>query len=66
MHKTVGTNYFRKNFQRFCTRYTSWLKEIVPEKLGHPWEQFQKKPQTDKSTTKEDKKVQRRSKIRNN
>jgi hypothetical protein len=62
MRKTAGRYYFKKNFQIFCTRYTSWLKEIVPEKLGHPWEQFQKKAQTDESTAKEDKKVRRRNK----
>ncbi|PNF32842.1 hypothetical protein B7P43_G03468 [Cryptotermes secundus] len=42
IHKTAGRNYFQKSFQKFCSRYTSWLEEIIPEKLGHPWEQFQK------------------------
>jgi hypothetical protein len=43
MDKTAGRNYFRRGFQKFCKRYTTWLKEIVPEKLGHPWDQFLKK-----------------------
>jgi hypothetical protein len=65
MDKTAGRNYFKRGFQKFCKRYSSWLKEIVPEKLGHPWDQFQKKAQADKSNVKEDTKIQRQSKIRN-
>lgn len=63
MDKTGGRNYFRRGFQKFCKRYTSWLKEIVPEKLGHPWDQFQKKAQTDKSAVKEGTRIQRQSNI---
>ena len=65
MDKTAGRNYFRRGFQKFCKRYTSWLKEIVPEKLGHPWDQFQKNAQTDMSIVKEDIRNRRQSKIKN-
>jgi hypothetical protein len=30
------------------------LQETIHEKLGHPWEQFQKKEQPEKSTAKEE------------
>lgn len=45
---------FWKGFKEFSTQYTSWLKQVEPEKIGHPWEQFQKKTKPDnKTTTKE-------------
>ncbi|XP_069701476.1 pentatricopeptide repeat-containing protein 1, mitochondrial [Periplaneta americana] len=57
--KEKSRDYFKNGFQKFSVRYNSWLKEVEPEEQSHPWEQFRKKSQEDKSTAKETKNKRR-------